>query len=151
MINYDRLFSFFELHNTAYVFISGVRAIRKLSENNNFILKISVNYIILFICIAGFAGGGMLALILPVFQIGLSWFNYHYSKKWQTVLLLEVHLLISTVIGLCFEGYLYLRYISEDAESVLVFEEIRKIGTAFVCGMAIITTFFKYLSAKRQR
>ncbi len=112
------------------------------------IVKILLNYIILVICVAGFRGGGVLALILPVLQLFLSWFNYSESKRWQTVFMLEFHLLISTVLGLYFEGYLYLRYISDDAESVLVFQEILKIGVVLVFGLGVITTLFKYLSTK---
>ena len=112
------------------------------------IFKILLNYIILFICVAGFRGGGVLALILPVLQIFLSWFNYCKSEKWKTALMLEVHLLISTILGLYFEGYLYLRYISDDVESVLVFQEILKIGVVLVFGLGVITTLFKYLSTK---
>lgn len=92
----------------------------------------------------------MLALILPVLQICLSWFNYCNSKKWQTVLMLEVHLLISTVLGIYFEECLYLRYISDDAESVLVFQEILKIGIVLVFGLGIITTLLKYLLTKNR-
>lgn len=111
-------------------------------------LKILWNYSILLLCVAGFSGGGVTALVLPVFQLCLSCFNYYYSKKWQTVLMLEVHLLISTVLGLYLEGYLYLTYISGDAESVLVLQEFLKIGTFLVCGMGIMTTVLKYFSTR---
>ncbi len=87
-------------------------------------------------------------LVLPVFQLCLSWFHYHSCKKWQTVLMLELHLLVSTALGLYLEGYLYLKYISNDAESVLVFQELLKIGTALVFGMGIITTVMKYFSTR---
>ena len=122
--------------------------IKKSWSIENLIVKILLNYIILVICVAGFRGGGVLALILPVLQLFLSWFNYSESKRWQTVFMLEFHLLISTVLGLYFEGYLYLRYISDDAESVLVFQEILKIGVVLVFGLGVITTLFKYLSTK---
>lgn len=54
--------------------------------------------------------------------------------------MLEVHLLISTVLGLYLEGYLYLRYISDDTESILVFQEILKIGVVLVLILGVITT-----------
>ena len=73
--------------------------IKKMQNTKNLVFIILSNYLILFICVAGFRGGGVLALILPVLQIYLSGFNYCNGKKWQTVLLLEVHLLISTVLG----------------------------------------------------
>lgn len=105
---------------------------------------------ILLICVAGFNGGGITALILPVLQIFLSWSNYYYSKNWQTALILEIHLLISTVLGLYLEGYLYLTYVSGDAESVLVFREILKIGVVLVFALGVITTLAKYLSSKKK-
>lgn len=53
--------------------------------------------------------------------------------------------LISTMLGLHMLGYLYLRYISNDAESVLVLAVIWRIGAALVCGMGIIAIFLKCL------
>lgn len=120
----------------------------KVFKSEKLSLKILWNYVILLMCIVGFHGGAIIALTLPAFQLGLSCFNYHHSKKWQTVLMSEIHLLISTVLGLYLEGYLYLRYISDDVESILVFQEILKIGFVLVCGMGIITTLLKYLTTK---
>ena len=113
-------------------------------------LKILLNYFILLLCVAGFRGGGLTALILPVIQVCLCWFHYSHSKKWQTVLTLEVHLLIATVLGLYLEGYLYLKYVSDDVESVLVFREILKIGAVLVFCLGVITTSLKYLVTKNR-
>ena len=107
-------------------------------------IKILINYSILLICIAGFSCGGVLALVLPAFQLGICLFNYRYGRDWLIVLILQIHLWISTALGLYLEGYLYLRYISNDAESVMVFRAIWKIGTVLVCGMGILTTLLKY-------
>jgi len=63
------------------------------------------------ICIAGFSCGGVLALVLPAFQLGICLFNYRYGRDWLIVLILQIHLWISTALGLYLEGYLYLRYI----------------------------------------
>lgn len=123
---------------------------KKIFENSQLYFRILLNYSILLICITGFSGGVWIALTLPAFQLFLSWFNYSHSTKWQTVLVCGIHLLISTVLGLYLEGYLYIRYISDDAESVLVFREILKIGAVLVCGMGIITTLIKYLSTKNR-
>ncbi len=112
------------------------------------IINILWNYSILVICVAGFRGGAVLDLILPVIQLLLSWFNYSESKKWQTVLMLEFHLLVSTALGLYLEGYLYLRYIYNDAEGVLLSREIWKIGVILVFGLGVITTLLKYLSTR---
>lgn len=114
------------------------------------IIEILINYSLLLICIAGFAGGGVLALFLPVIQLVLSCYNYQNGKSWQTVFMLQFHLLLATALGLYSEGYLYLKYISNDAESVLVLWEIWKIGTAFVCGVGILTTLLKYFFSKKE-
>ena len=113
-------------------------------------MKILLNYLILLFCVAGFGGGAIITFILPVLQIFLSWFNYSYSHKWQTVLMLEIHLLISTAAGLFLEGYLFLKYISDDAESVLVFREINKIGLVLVLGLGTITTLLKFFSTRNK-
>lgn len=113
-------------------------------------IKIFSNYLILLICIVGFHGGAITTFILPILQIYLSWYNYHCSNKWKTVLILEIHLLISTVLGLCLEGYLYLKYISDDVESHLVFDVILIIGIILVLGLGIITTLAKYFSTKNR-
>lgn len=112
------------------------------------ILKILMNYFIILICVAGFRGGVLTALILPGVQVCLCCFHYSHSKRWQTVLMLEVHLLIATVLGLYLEGCLYLKYVSDDVESVLVFREILKIGAVLVSGLGVITTSLKYLLTK---
>lgn len=119
-----------------------------MREIESLIFKVLSNYLVLFICVIGFSGGVVLDLILPLLQVCLSWFNYCNSKNWQTVLMLEVHLLISTVLGLYLEGYLYLRYISNDAESILVFQTILKIGIVLVFSFGVITTLFKYFLTK---
>jgi len=59
--------------------------------------------------------------------------------------MLQIHLLISTVLGLFFEGHLYLNYVSDDAESILVFREILKTGAFLVLILGIITTLSKYI------
>lgn len=108
------------------------------------------NYLILLICVVGFRGGSPLTLMFPVLQVCLSWFNYSNSEKWQTVLMLEIHLLISTVLGLYLEGYLYLKYVYYDAEGVVVFYAGLMIGTVFVFVLGVITTLIKYFSIRNR-
>ena len=45
--------------------------------------------------------------------------------------------------GLLLEGYLYLRYVSDDAESVLVFQEAVRIGAVLVFVLGVLTTGMK--------
>lgn len=86
--------------------------------------------------------------MLPLIQIILSCFNYQNSSRWQTVLLLEIHLLVSTVVGIYLQGYLYLKYVSDDAESVLVIQEFIEIGAVLVLCLGIITTLIKFIAIK---
>lgn len=46
--------------------------------------------------------------------------------------------------------YLYLKYISNDVESVLVFQTILRIGAVLVFGLGAITTLLKYLLTKKR-
>lgn len=112
------------------------------------IIKVLINYSIFLICVVGFPAGGVLYLMLPMIQIGISAINYRNSEKWQTVLMLQIHLLISTILGIYFEGYLFLKYISNDAESFLIIAVVMKIGVILVCILGIITTLIKYISIK---
>lgn len=114
------------------------------------IWRILSNYLILCICVVGFSGGGWIAFMLPLLQICLSWFNYEHSDKWQTALMLQVHLFISTVAGLFLEGYLFLKYISNDAESILLFHEIIRIGAVLVFSLGIVTTLMKYITTRKR-
>lgn len=116
-------------------------------EEKNLGLKILLNYSILLICVVGLIGAS-LVFLLPVAQICISIFNYNFSKKWQTVLMLEVNLWISTILGLFFSRYLFLKYIVDDELSSAIFLEILKIGAIFVFIMAIVTTLIKYISIK---
>lgn len=114
-----------------------------------FDLKILLNYLILLICVVvGFKSNGALYYILPVLQIFLSWLNCHYSNKWQMVLVLEIHLLIATVLGLLLAGRLYLKYVSSDAESMIVLQLVIISGVVFILILGIIATLFKYFSTK---
>ncbi len=114
-------------------------------------IKILPNYLIFLICMVGFHGGAVTVLLLPFLQIVLSWCNYRSGGRWQIVLMLEMHLLISTVAGLALEGYLYLTYISKDAESILVFHEMIRMGFIFVLGVGVTTALLKFLQQKENR
>ncbi len=116
-------------------------------KDKNLISKILLNYSILLVCVVGFSTG-IYVLILPIIQICISIFNYNNSKKWQTLLMLEVHLWISTVLGLFLGKYLFLKYISNDEASVFILEGIVRIGAIWVFIMGIITTLSKYISIK---
>ncbi len=47
--------------------------------------------------------------------------------------------------------YLYLKYISDNVESVLGFRTIWKTGAVLAFGLLVITTFLKYVLTKMSR
>lgn len=111
------------------------------------IFKIILEYsvILIYSVITGFKGG-VIYFILPVILIFLSWINYHFSNKWQTVLILHIHLLISTVLGVFLEGYLYCNYVCDDAETRMLIMLMLMVGPGLVIGLGVLTTWFKYSS-----
>ncbi len=118
-------------------------------KEKDLILKVLLNYSILIICVVGLMGvGASIAIVLPPAQLCISIFNYNFSKKWQTVLMLEVNLLISTVLGLFFGKCLFLTYISDDIMSDVIIQFLIKIGAVLVFIMGAITTLIKYVSIK---
>lgn len=120
---------------------------KERNKEKNLGLKILLNYSIILICVVGLAGASLI-FFLPITQICISIFNCIYSKKWQTVLMLEVNLWISTILGLFLSKCLFLNYISGDELSAAIFSEILKIGAILVFIMAIVTTLIKYISIK---
>ncbi len=114
------------------------------------ILKVVLNYLILLIygVVLGFRGG-VIDFILPVILMFLSWINYHRSDKWQTVLILHIHLMISTVLGIFLGGYLFTKYISNDAETYMILMLMLMVGMVMVVGLGILTILIKYHSTKK--
>ena len=120
------------------------------------IRKTILNYLLLLICAAVvfaaavvFRGNGFIYLIVPVLQILLSWFNCHYSNKWQMVLILHIHLLISTVLGVFLEGYLYCNYVYDDAETRILILLMLMVGSGLVVALGTLTTWIKYSLTKK--
>lgn len=112
--------------------------------------RIMLNYLMLFICaIAVFSANSVLFLLLPVVQIFLSWMNCRCSDKWQVVLKLEIHLWAATVAGLLTGGLLYLKWVSDDSDSMILLQMILVVGAVLVLILGGITTLIRYLSAKK--
>lgn len=127
--------------------VEDLRKERKILKEKNLILKILLNYLVLLICIIDHIVFGVF-LILPIVQMCISIFNCISSKKWQTVLMLEVNLWISTVLGLSLNKYLFLKYTVNDEISAAMLSAMVMIGAVLVFFMAIVTTLTKYFSTK---
>lgn len=118
------------------------------------LLKIVLNYLILLIYggVVGLynIGDGVFYFILPVLLIFLSLFNCYHCNKWQTVLILHIHLLIATIFCVSLEGYLYCNYVSDDAETHMLIMFMFMVGTAMVAGLGAIATWIRYSQTKKQ-
>lgn len=114
------------------------------------IFKIVLNYLILLVygIVVGLRGGAIY-FVLPVILIFLSWLNYHCSNKWQMVLILHIHLLISTVLGVFLEGYLYCNYVHDDAETRILILLMLMVGSGLVVALGTLTTWIKYSLTKK--
>lgn len=115
-----------------------------------------LNYLLLFVCGAAvlsaaliFEGNGLIYLIIPVLQILLSRSNYRFSSRWQTALLLEIHLLIATVAGFFLGGLIYLKFVSDDSDSRILLLFVIYVGVIMVFVMGLITTLLKYFKVKK--
>lgn len=115
------------------------------------IWNILSNYVILVICVAGFRGGGNTIFILPVLQIALSCFHFIRNEKWQSVLMLEVHLLIATAAGIILDGFLYLKFVYYDVEGVIVIMAMLMVGAIFVVILGIVTTLLKWIVQRMRK
>lgn len=115
-----------------------------------------LNYMILFVCGAAvllaalvFEGNGIIYLTVPVLQILLSWLNCRFSSRWQTVLILETHLLIATAVGFFLGGLIYLKFVSDDSDSRILLQFAVLVGAGMVFVMGLITTLYKYFKMKK--
>lgn len=112
-----------------------------------------LNYMLLFVCGAvvllaplAFERNGLVYLIIPVLQILVSRSNFRFSSRWQTVILLELHLLVATVAGFFLGGFLYLKLISNDSDSGILLLFAVAVGVLTVFVMGLITTLLKYFN-----
>lgn len=113
--------------------------------------KILLNYSVFAACILDiFWGGFILVFCLIPMQIGLSIYNYLNSENWRSVLMLEIHLLISTVLGIACSGFLFLTLVVNDEISAAIFKFAVLFGAILVFIMGIITTLMKFISMKRK-
>lgn len=116
------------------------------------IYKILLNYSVFVACILDHfvCPGVILVFYLIPMLIGLSIINYLNGEKWQSVLMLEIHLLIATVLGIACEAFLFLTFVVDDEMSVVIFEFAVLLGAILVFIMGIITTLIKFISIKRR-
>lgn len=101
-------------------------------------LKIGANYSILCLCILLFRGGAVFSLFLPILQLVLTIGNYKWSSRLNDFISLQTHMLIATMAGNFAGAQLYLKYVSDDAESVIIFALVFKAGVFIVVILSII-------------
>ena len=117
------------------------------------IIKLLLNYLILVLCaVLGFRVAGVIPffyLILPVLQIGLSRVNYRYNHKWQTVLLLELNLLVSTAAGIFLIGQSFYKHVSDDYDSHIIMLLRIMVNAALALILCAVTTLRKYIKNRK--
>lgn len=113
-------------------------------------LKIGSNYLILLLGIIFFPLGAVGTLLLPVAQLLLTIGNYKWSSDLKYFLYLQINMLIATMIGNFVNAQLYLKYVSNDAESVVIFALIFRVGVLVVMALSILFGIAKFVHCKRQ-
>ncbi len=109
------------------------------------------NYVLVLLAFLGFRLGAGICIFFLLCQPALVVANYYVSKKiWQLVLL-SVHLLISTIIANMASVQMYYQFISSDSETLLVGQIAVQIGIVYVAvisALAIIIKLLKNLQDK---
>ncbi|MCM1219425.1 MAG: hypothetical protein NC548_33515 [Lachnospiraceae bacterium] len=113
-------------------------------------LRIALTYLILLVysVINGFRGG-VVYFLFPIVLLLLSWLNFYRCAQWRTVLILHIHLLAASVLGISLAYFLFCTYVSDDAETHMLFMLMYMVGVAMVVGLGAITTGIRYFSAKK--
>lgn len=112
-------------------------------------LKTGANYSILCLCILLFRGGAVFSLFLPILQLVLTIGNYKWSFNLNDFILFQTYMLIATMAGNFAGAQLYLKYVSNDAESVLIFALVFKAGVVIVVILSIIAGIIFEVSKHR--
>lgn len=54
------------------------------------------------------------------------------------------------ILSISLAGYLFLKYVSDDAESIMLLMLLYMVGVALVVGLGILATWIKYSSTNKQ-
>lgn len=115
------------------------------------ILAVAANYVILLLCLLFFGGGVWPLLLIPFVQLYLAIENYILSSNIKWFLFLQLHMLIATMAGNFANGQLFLKYVSNDAESVIILALIFRLGVYIVLTLSLLFGIAKAISAYKKR
>lgn len=113
------------------------------------LLKVGANYLLLPLCMICNMGGALVVFVLPIVQLCLTITNYKWSSNLKYFILLQMNMLISTVVGNIAGAQLFLNYVSNDAESVIIFVLIFRAGVLVVLTLSIVFGIAKGISVYR--
>lgn len=115
------------------------------------ILAIAANYVILLLCLLLFGGGVFPLLFIPFVQLYLAIENYILSSNVKWFLFLQLHMLIATMAGNFANGQLFLKYVSNDAESVIILALVFRLGVYIVLTLSLLFGIAKAISVYKKR
>ena len=86
------------------------------------VIRIGANYFIVPLCgIMYLTAGAVFFLFLPFLQLFFCYQNYKWSHDLKSWLLLQINMLIAAMFGNYTGARLFLSFISNDAESQIIF------------------------------
>lgn len=112
--------------------------------------QIGANYFIFLLCsILYLTTGAVSFLFLPLVQLFLCYENYKCSHNLKYFLVLQINMLTATISGNFTGAQLFFTYISNDAESQMIFALIFRFEIWIVLALSAIFGAAKLISVKR--
>ena len=106
--------------------------------------KIILNWSVLIVCMLS-AFGFPLFLLLPVIQIGLSFYNLLSTNTWKECAVLQINMMLATTLG---NGAAFLIYnslaSSWDSEGISLMMLVFIIGITFTSALCLIFSLLSF-------
>ena len=114
-----------------------------------YILAFILNIVPFFLtCFLYYEGGIAISLMLPVLQILLNTLNYKWTKRIVLFASLNLAMLVSSVVSIKINTWLYYNNISSDAETLAVGNFEVHVCILFILIMTLISIACRILSKK---
>jgi len=113
-----------------------------------FVLMNIVNYALVLLGVLLYRGGG--PVVYPLFlavQPALVIANYYVSEKLWQIIVLSVHLLVSTIVSNLFQAHLYAIHIA-GGETYAVGKMAAIIGSIYVITLSVVAIIIKHSLTK---
>ena len=114
------------------------------------VIRIGANYFIVPLCgIMYLTAGAVFFLFLPFLQLFFCFLIYKWSHDLKSWLLLQINMLIAAMFGNYTGARLFLSFISNDAESQIIFTFIFQVDMWIVLLLSLVSGGAKMISCKR--